>query len=78
MDIQTFKDIKAMIDRREITDRTDLILLSVNTNRLDIFTALHDKEIEEIFTAYIEKENSIYNKKLIKKYYEDLQNSLLY
>lgn len=78
MDVGTLKDIKKLIDSEKITDITDLQLFCVNTDRLDIYAVLHDTEIQEIFVAYIEKKNSLYNKMLIKRFYENLQNSLIY
>lgn len=77
MDIQTIIDIKNYIDENKITDTTDLTMFYLSTERLDIYALLRVVPIKEIFDAYIEKKNSEYNKMLIKKYYNDLLDSLI-
>ena len=77
MDIQTIIDIKNYIDENKITDTTDLTMFYLSTDRLDIYALLRVVPIKQIFDAYIEKKNSEYNKMLIKKYYNDLLDSLI-
>ena len=77
MDIQTIIDIKNYIDENKITDTTDLTMFYLSNERLDIYALLRVVPIKEIFDAYIEKKNSEYNKMLIKKYYNDLLDSLI-
>lgn len=77
MDTQTIKDIKNDIDELRITDITDLIFYYMNTERLDYYCAVRDNDLKELFDSYIKRKNSEYNKMLIKRYYENLQNSLV-
>lgn len=77
MDTQTIKDIKNDIDELRITEITDLILYYMNTERLDCYCAVRDSDFKELFDSYIKRKNSEYNKMLIRRYYENLQNSLV-
>lgn len=77
MDAQTIKDIKSDIDELRITDINDLIMFYMHSERLDCYCAIRDNDLFDLLDSYIKRKNSDYNKMLIRKYYEDLQNSLV-
>lgn len=77
MDTQTVKDIKNDIDELRIADINDLTMHYMNTERLDCYCLIRDSDFIELFDSYIKRKNSEYNRMLIRRYYENLQNALV-
>lgn len=77
MDTQTVKDIKNDIDELRINDINDLQMYYMKSDRLDCYCLIRDSDFIDLFDSYINRKNSEYNRMLIRRYYENLQNSLV-
>ena len=76
--LEDIKNLKQIIDNNKFTSFPDLSEFILNDlNDHNLYKFILDPVMEEFITAYLNRKQSIINKSLIRKYYNDLMNDLI-
>lgn len=79
--IEDFENLIDFIQREKISDINQILYYILDTKEDDLNLAwlsiLENDKLVDVISAYISKQNSDYNIKLIKSYYDDIKNSII-
>lgn len=76
--VEDLTKLKQIIDNNKFTDFSDLSEFVLNDlNDHNMYKFILSPVMEEFIKAYMDKRQSIINKSLIRKYYNDLMDQLI-
>lgn len=79
--IEDFEKLINFIKREKISDINQILYYILDSKEDDLNLAwlslLENDNLVDVITAYISKQNSDYNIKLIKSYYDDLRDAII-
>lgn len=76
--IEDLNNLKQIIDNNKFTSFSDLSEFVLNDlNDHNLYKFILSPVMEEFIQAYLDKRQSILNKSLIRKYYNDLMDQLI-
>lgn len=79
--IEDFENLIDFIQREKISDINQILYYILDTKNDDLnlgwLSILENDKLVDVISAYISKQNSDYNIKLIKSYYDDIKNSII-
>lgn len=79
--IEDFENLIDFIQKEKISDINQILYYILDTKDNDLnlgwLSILENDKLVDVVSAYISKQNSDYNIKLIKSYYDDIKNSII-
>lgn len=79
--IEDFENLIEFIQTEKISDINQILYYILDTKDDDLnlgwLSILENDRLVDVVSAYISKQNSDYNIKLIKSYYDDIKNSII-
>lgn len=79
--IEDFENLIEFIQKEKISDINQILYYILDTKENDLnlgwLYILENDRLVDVISAYISKQNSDYNIKLIKSYYDDIKNSII-